>query len=190
MRIKWFVAAAGLLVVVIISVATRGMGLSARRSALPGEASLARMARAWTLPSEYRSLTNPVESSAEVIREGLEHWADHCAVCHANDGSGNTEVGRGLFPPAPDMRASATQDQSDGALFYAIEQGVPFTGMPAWSTGTADGERGSWELVWFIRHLPRLTPTELREMEALNPKSAADLERERDIQDFLKGGGS
>ena len=38
-----------------------------------------------------------------------------------------------------------------------IERGVPLTGMPAWSTGTADGARSSWELVAFIRHLPKLT---------------------------------
>ena len=73
-------------------------------------------------------------------------------------------------------------------LFYAIEQGVPLTGMPAWSTGTANGERESWELVAFIRHLPQITPEELTEMEALNPRSEADLERERQIDDFLSGG--
>ena len=73
-------------------------------------------------------------------------------------------------------------------MFYAIEQGVPLTGMPAWSTGTEDGERGSWELVLFIRHLPALTTEERTEMEALNPRSAVDIEREIAIDDFLSGG--
>lgn len=188
MRRRWVVTllAAGLLVVVVVL--TRGMGLSARRAPLPGETSLARWARAWTLPAEYRGMTNPVEATPEVMRAGLEHWADHCATCHGNDGSGQVTIGRGLFPPVPDMRLAATQDLSDGALFYAIEEGVPFTGMPAWSNGTDAGARASWELVHFIRRLPDLTPEEIREMEALNPKSAADLEQERMIQDFLGGG--
>ena len=29
---------------------------------------------------------------------GREHFADHCASCHANDGSGDTTIGRGLYP--------------------------------------------------------------------------------------------
>jgi mono/diheme cytochrome c family protein len=189
-RTKWIAAVAVALLVLAAAVATRGMGLSARRSPWPGEERMARLARAWTLPGEYRSMTNPVELTPEALRAGMAHWANHCAMCHGNDGSGQIEIGRGLFPPAPDMRAAGTQELSDGALFYAIEEGIPFTGMPGWSTGTEDGRRDSWELVLFIRHLPQLTPAEIREMEALNPKSAADLERERQIQEFLKGGGS
>ncbi len=135
-----------------------------------------------------RAMSNPVEALPEALRAGMEHWADHCAVCHDNDGRGRTEVGRGLFPPVPDMQAPATQELSDGALFYSIEQGVPLTGMPAWSTGTEDGERASWELVLFIRHLPEITTEELADMEALNPRSAADLALEQEIDDFLSGG--
>ena len=65
---------------------------------------------------------------------------------------------------------------------------MPLTGMPAWSSGTEDGERASWELVLFIRHLPDIAPEELAEMEALNPRSVADLELEQEIDDFLSWG--
>ena len=174
-------------VLVAVAIVTRGIGLSARRPPWPGEAELARLVRGWTLPADYRTIENPVAPSADALRAGMEHWADHCAVCHDNDGSGQVDVGRGLFPPAPDMREAATQSLSDGAVFYAIEEGIPFTGMPAWSTGTAEGERESWELVLFIRHLPDLTADEIREMERLNPKSPAELEQERQIEEFLSG---
>jgi len=189
-RIRWIVALTLVLLVAIVAVASRGGGLSARRTAWPGEERLARFARAWTLPAEYRVMTNPVPQTAEALRAGMEHWADHCASCHGNDGSGQVTIGRGLFPPAPDMRAEATQRLSDGALFYAIEQGIPFTGMPAWATGTEEGRRESWELVLFIRHLLQITPAEVEEMEKLNPKSPAQMEQERRIREFLKGGGS
>jgi mono/diheme cytochrome c family protein len=188
MRLKWVVVIVIAILVVAAGVATRGLGLSARRTAWPGEARLASLARAWTLPAEYRAMTNPVPASPEALRDATAHWADHCAVCHDSDGSGRTVVGRGLFPPAPDMRAAATQAQSDGALFYAIEQGIPFTGMPAWSTGTPGGERDSWALVRFIRRLPELTPDEIAAIERLSPKSPAALEQERQIEDFLRGG--
>jgi hypothetical protein len=87
------------------------------------------------------------------------------------------------------MRAAPTQELTDGELFYAIEQGIPFTGMPAWTTGTGQGEHASWELVHFIRHLPKLSAKELKAMEALNPRSPAETRRQRDIDDFLKGTG-
>ena len=60
--------------------------------------------------------------------------------------------------------------------------------MPGWGNGTPDGERDSWTLVRFIRHLPKLTAAELKEMERYNPKSPAQNERDRDIDAFLKGG--
>ena len=148
---------------------------------------MALAARSWLVPESARQRPNPVPSSPEALAAGMAHWADHCAICHANDGSGDTAVGRSLYPPAPDMRLARTQGLTDGELFYLIEHGVPLTGMPAWSTGTDEGARSSWELVTFIRRLPMLTQDEVRRMEALNPKSAAQVENERRMQDFLKG---
>jgi mono/diheme cytochrome c family protein len=117
----------------------------------------------------------------------MAHFADHCATCHANDGSGDISLGRSMFPPAPDMRAGPTQAMTDGELFYVIERGIPLTGMAAWGNGTPQGERSTWELVHFIRHLPQISEDEVRQMEALNPRSAADEKRKRDIDDFLSG---
>lgn len=135
------------------------------------------------------SLTNPIEYSGEIIAEGRAHFADHCATCHANDGSGETSMGRGMWPKPPDMRLARTQNLTDGELFWIIENGVRFTGMPAWSTGTADGETASWHLVHFIRRLPKLTPEELEEMESLNPRPPAEIRQQIAEEEFLKGGG-
>lgn len=162
-------------------------GLSAR--ATPGslETAVARRARAMAIPTEYATRRNPVAATPESIRAGMEHYADHCASCHAGDGSGETEMGRGLFPPSPDMRAPATQSLSDGELFYVIEHGVRFTGMPAWGTGTTEGEEASWQLVNFIRHLPHLSEDELEAIAALTPRSPAAIRQEAEEQRFLEG---
>ncbi|HEY7446000.1 MAG TPA: c-type cytochrome, partial [Vicinamibacterales bacterium] len=79
-------------------------GLSAR--AQPGaiETRLARSVRSLAIPGEVKRMANPTPKSADVIADGMNHFADHCASCHANDGSGKTEMGQGLFPKAPDMR--------------------------------------------------------------------------------------
>lgn len=133
-------------------------------------------------------MANPTPRSAEFVADGMAHFADHCAVCHGNDGRGDTEMGRGLYPKAPDMRLDATQQLSDGDLFYIIEHGIRFTGMPGWRTGTTAGEESSWHLVHFIRHLPTLTPAELDAMKARNPRSPEDIRFEIEEERFLNEG--
>ena len=178
-----------LAVVVIVGVIVfRGRGISTQRAPLPGEQRVARAAWRFMIPAKIRDTTNPAPNTPEVLEHALEHFADHCAICHANDGSGDTMIGRRLFPPAPDMRVAGTQGLTDGELFYAIEHGIPWTAMPGWRTGTDEGARESWELVRFIRHLPSLTRAELMRMESLNPRSPMEEKRDRDIDDFLKGG--
>ena len=156
-------------------VAHRGFGTRESPSAI--ERALAHAMRSWSIPVAAERLHDPVPDTPEVLAEGRAHWADHCALCHGNDGSGRTEIGRNLYPRAPDMRLGPTQRLSDGAIFYIIENGVRLTGMPAWSE---PGEaRESWALVRFIRHLPQLTPAELQEMQRLNPKPPAELRKEQ-----------
>ncbi len=117
----------------------------------------------------------------------MSHFADHCASCHANDGSGRTEMGEHLYPRVPDMRLAQTQGLTDGELFAIIEDGVRFTGMPAWGDKSEQSQLASWHLVHFIRHLARLTPEERLQMEALNPKGPEDRQEEQDEENFLKG---
>ena len=162
-------------------------GIGTRTAPGPVEIAVSRAARSTMIPATARALRNPEAASSENIRSGLEHWADHCASCHANDGSGDTEVGRGLYPPAPDMRLAATQNLTDGELFYIIENGVKLTGMPAWGTGSEDGARASWHLVQFIRRLPTLSEAELAEMEELNPRSATEWQALEEERRFLSG---
>jgi mono/diheme cytochrome c family protein len=162
-------------------------GLSAHDEPSRVEATLARAMRRWATPSAMRDRTNPVQPTPEVINQALGHYVDHCASCHANDGSGDTQVGRGLYPRVPDMRATNTQSLTDGELFSIIEHGIRLTGMPAWGNGTPEGERDSWGLVHFVRRLPKLTPEEIERMESLNPKTPAQFKEEEETRRFLQG---
>jgi mono/diheme cytochrome c family protein len=163
------------------------VGVSARPQPGRLETVAAQTVRSIAIRTRIRGLTNPVPATPEVIAEGRDHFADHCAVCHGNDGSGDTEMGRGLYPRAPDMRLPATQKLTDAELFYIIENGVRLTGMPGWSTGTKEGETSSWHLVHFIRHLPKLTDEEVEHMESLNPKSPEEIRQEIEAEQFLNG---
>ena len=166
----------------------RGRGFSAR--AEPGriETTVARAIRRQAIPVQVRDRRSPLAPTADTVRGGLDHFADHCAICHGNDGSGDTEIGRAMYPKVPDMRRPDTQSLTDGELFYIIENGVPLTGMPAWGTGTPDGEMETWHLVHFIRHLPQVTEAELDEMKKLNPKTEDEWREEEKMQRFLEGG--
>jgi len=148
-----------------------GQGISAKSAPGALEMAVAPRLRSMAIPRAARDQRSPVPASAAALNEGMEHFADHCALCHANDGSGDTRMGRNLYPRVPDMRLAATQDLTDGELFYIIENGVKLTGMPAWGGDPEHGAEATWNLVQFIRHIPKLTPAELSKMKELNPKA-------------------
>src|SRR5688572_27137897 len=84
-------------------------GLSTHAEPSRAEEILARAMRRWATPEAVRTRANPVQPTEDVQGEALAHFADHCATCHANDGGGDTEIGRGLYPKVPDLRAAPTQ---------------------------------------------------------------------------------
>ena len=198
------------LLIVVVALALLGAaavsmlhdGLSARAQPSALETAIARSARKMAAPAGARNTKNPVADSPEVQREARLHFADHCAICHGNDGSGATMIGRGQYPKPPDLRAAETQNLSDGDIFWIIENGIRLTGMPAFGGGSdhdspghsgADhdgeehGSQDTWKLVHFIRHLPALTVEERLEMEKYNPKGPDDREEEKEENDFLNG---
>jgi len=163
-------------------------GVSARSEPSAAEALLARRLRHWAIPRDERERPNPLPTTPQNLAEGRAHFADHCALCHANDGSGDTEIGRGLYPRVPDMRRPQTQSLSDGELFAIIKNGVRLTGMPAWGSEDRASDEATWKLVLFVRHLPDLTEAELRQMRELNPKTPSEAAEEREEREFLEGG--
>ena len=180
------VLTAVLAVVIFIWIGSRGISAKATPGRI--ETVIARTMRRLAIPRNARDLKNPVVASPEIVAEGMAHYADHCAACHANDGSGETELGLGLYPKPPDMRLPETQSLTDGELFYIIENGVRLTGMPAWSTGTDEGRQSTWHLVRFIRELPRLTSDQIEQMKNLNPLSPAEIRQQLEEEEFLAGG--
>ena len=162
-------------------------GFSAKTEPHAIEVFMARQIRHLAIPIEKRNAQNPIPLSPGVIKESLAHFADHCATCHANDGSGQTPIGKNVYPKAPDLRLGDTQSMSDGEIFWVIHNGIRFTAMPAWGEGDPAEDKGSWKLVHFIRHLSQLTPEELDQMKALNPTTKKDLEEEAASDQFLQG---
>ncbi|MGI4757940.1 MAG: c-type cytochrome [Janthinobacterium lividum] len=164
-------------------------GFSAR--AQPGrvEVLLASAARAAATSANVRTQRNPVPATSENLQQGMAHYADHCAVCHGNNGAGDTMLGAGMYPKPPDMRLGDTQNKSDGELFSIIENGIRLSGMPAFG-GNRSMEDESWKLVAFLRHLPALTAQEEQAMQRMNPKSPSEFQEEKQEEDFLNSSGT
>jgi mono/diheme cytochrome c family protein len=189
MRLRIIFVAVPIAILILLGVAVSQIlhgGLSARSTPTRLEIRVAREVRHLAITADAPQTGNPVAQSEEVLHDGMMHFAEHCAVCHGNDGSGETLFGKGLYPKPPDLRIRDTQGLSDGELFWIIENGVRFTGMPGF--GVPGRQEDSWKLVHFIRHLPQLSAAERGKMEKNNPKSMEDRTEEKQEEDFLNGG--
>jgi len=155
-----------LVLLVIAVVAAIGGVLLLRRgfraTATPSawEAAVARSMRNLAIPAHQRGEKNPLAATSDGARQGRETFLTVCADCHGIDGSGKTPMGLNLYPRAPDLRAPATQNLTDGEIHYIIENGVQLTGMPAWGRPHMESFDNSWKLVFFIRSLDPLSRQE------------------------------
>jgi predicted CXXCH cytochrome family protein len=130
------------------------------------EKTLARTTRSLAIPRHARMETNPWSATPEVLKEARESFMDRCATCHGVDGSGQTRVGRNLYPKVPDLRLPQTQNLTDGEIRYIIRNGVRLTGMPGWANPHDEQSDDSWKLVLFIRSLRKLSGEERAQQAA------------------------
>ena len=107
-------------------------GFSARDEPTSVERIVARFVRNFSIPNRVAQEPNPWKPTADVLKEAREVFTVRCAVCHGFDGSGQTIVGRNLYPKPPDLRSPLTQKLTDGQIHYIIQNVVRLTGMPAW----------------------------------------------------------
>jgi predicted CXXCH cytochrome family protein len=140
-------------------------GFSAMDEPSSLEKAVARMVRNLAIPSGARNEKNPWKATPEILQEAREHFIARCAICHANDGTGQSKIGRNLYPKVPDLRLPRTQNLTDGQIHYIIRNGVRLTGMPAWGNPHDEQEDDSWKLVLFIRDLRQPTIEEKAQQE-------------------------
>ena len=145
-------------------------GFSARQESSRLEQMIARRLREIAIPANAKQSRNPYPITSNGLKAACGHWLDHCALCHAADGSGSTSIGRNLNPKVPDLSEPETQRLSDGELYYIISNGIRFTGMPAW--GEQDSPEAIWQLVAIIRQLPKRSPESQQRAEGASTPQA------------------
>jgi Cytochrome C oxidase, cbb3-type, subunit III len=94
------------------------------------------------------------------LNDGREDFLAKCAGCHGRDDSGTAPTGQSLYPRVSDLRSPHTQNLTDDEIHYIIENGIAFTGMPAWGNLHQRRDGNSWKLVLYIRSLRPLSGQE------------------------------
>ena len=103
---------------------------------------------------------------ANRISRGAGQYAEMCSVCHLAPGMKRTEISRGLYPRAPELRRKT--DLTPAEQFWIIKHGVKMTGMPAW--GVTHDDEMLWDVVALLRKLPELTPEQYETLVKNAPK--------------------
>jgi mono/diheme cytochrome c family protein len=163
-----FLAVVGAAAILLGLLTIRG-GFTARAKASRIERGMAEVLRDLATPRSAKSQRSPIVGTPDVLTRARRHFASECASCHGNDGKGG-DLGKRLFPPVPNLR-EGTADLTEGEIFWIVENGIRWSGMPAFSEPDDPGEAQShWEIVYFVRHLPDLTGGEIEEMKRFNPQ--------------------
>src|ERR1700760_2546974 len=139
-----------------IAIVVKSVASSFDLSALPDpcklETSVADGAKKFLVHREARTSSLKVPA---IDRSDLDNaqnvFGSECATCHGNDGRTPTDLGRGLYPRAPDLGSEEVQRWSDAEMFWIIRNGIRLTGMPAFGKQLTDQE--TWSLVQYLRTL-------------------------------------
>lgn len=151
---------AGMVVAGVIPILVLASGLiDWSASVKPGrfETAVAGYAFERSMQSRAPKISNPASAPGD-IAVGLDHYRENCVICHGAPGIERSEAGKGLNPPAPGLDDPDVQQLTDGQVFWIVRNGIRMSGMPAFGITHNDSE--VWQIVSFVRHLPKLTEDE------------------------------
>lgn len=103
----------------------------------------------WVAPSSADEIVNPLKNDVNATTNGKKTFKMLCVVCHGAKGKGDGIAGAGITPKPTNLTTAEVQSQSDGAIFWKMEEGRP----PMASYKTAIPEKNRWELINYIRTL-------------------------------------
>ncbi|WP_367716633.1 c-type cytochrome [Nitratireductor sp. GISD-1A_MAKvit] len=106
-----------------------------------------------------------------MARLGARHFELGCAPCHGRPEDPPNPVALKMYPAPPDL-AARVDAREDTELAWIVENGLKFTGMPAW-TGEGRGDE-VWPLVAFLRRLPGMTAPDYARLAGRTRTSAMD----------------
>ncbi len=93
-------------------------------------------------PPKWAHKTNPMAGDSRAQKAGAKLYERECAACHG--------AGAGGIEKAPSLRQAGVSQARPGALYWIIENGAIFHGMPSFAH-LPEPER--WQIVTFLQSL-------------------------------------
>ncbi|WP_338610324.1 c-type cytochrome [Pelagibacterium nitratireducens] len=101
------------------------------------------------------SIAVPDLDNPGMVALGREHYRGGCASCHGMPGEERNPIAREMLPDPPDL-AYAFDRYDPSALFWLIDNGIKYTGMPSWpGTGRQDEV---WPMVAYLKSVHEENP--------------------------------
>ena len=104
-----------------------------------------------------------------------------CSGCHLGPGVEKSELSQGLYPQAPELARGSTH--SAAQQFWMIKHGIKLSAMPAW--GVTHEDPLIWDMVAFIRALPKMSPAQYQAALASAPEDHDEMMK--DMPGMMKG---
>jgi mono/diheme cytochrome c family protein len=118
-------------------------------------------------------------ADAKRIASGAAQYDEMCSLCHLAPGMNRTEMSRGLYPRAPELRRKS--ELTPAEQFWVVKHGLKMTGMPAW--GVTHDDELLWDVVAFLRKLPDLTAEQYQTLVKSAPKNHDEMMHEMMMDD-------
>lgn len=139
-------------------VSTGTIPVGARSGPLPGERWAARTDQRAVFEREAPKGANPVQPTDANLIAGIQLYGQHCAVCHgtAKGAAAASPIAKGEYPAPPQLASDGVEDDPEGWTFWKIQNGIRWSGMPAWA-GTLNDQQ-IWTITLFLKHMDKLPP--------------------------------
>lgn len=98
------------------------------------------------VPAATRLQRNPLPQTAGNVQAGRDAYGLYCESCHGSDGAGRRN--------RPSLRNARVRGETDGEIYWILENGSKGHGMPAWRSL---GDPALWQLIESIRSMPPAT---------------------------------
>lgn len=111
-----------------------------------------------TLDRDAPKGSNPVPLTDANLIAGIGLYGQHCAICHgtAKGDVSASPVAKGEYPEPPQLATDGVEDDPEGWTYWKIENGIRWTGMPAWKDTLSSDD--AWKLALFLKHMDKLPP--------------------------------
>lgn len=88
------------------------------------------------------------------VLSAVDHFAEHCTVCHGGPGVDRGDFATGMYPQPPDL-TNVSKHYNQAELFWILKHGIKMSGMPSMAD---DGDNMLWATVGFLEKLPDMSP--------------------------------